>query len=355
MSNCFQYRIFQPGDEQGIFDLLKKVFSKWSQQTLEYWKWKYLKNPYGVNVYVATDGGRIIGVICDVALRLKLFDSVIGCTYSDDVATDPDYRGQGVYSKLFAFYKRDQVARGNLLALWQTENPIITKVKMDQPYTPLPFPMARMIKIRDVDQYLRSREKHSVGNKIIFSLLKSTNSLSNIAYSDPKPSNFSIEEVTLFDEGVDVFWDKVKAEYDFIVEKKGAYLNWRYRSAEPDCMVRVAKLDGDVLGFSAFRATKRGDVLEGSIMDLLALPGRSDVVEGLLGDALVSLDKLGVNSVYCPAVKKSPLRRILAGSDFIDVSRASRSVFYYTAQPPHQPAMEKVGGVKPSKIYFNLY
>ena len=105
MSGNFEYREYRPGDEEGIVDLLQKSFTKWRRRSVDYWKWKYVESPYGKHICAAVDVDRIIGVICDVPVHLKLGNQVIVAHYSDDTATDPDYRGMGVYSNLYKYYK----------------------------------------------------------------------------------------------------------------------------------------------------------------------------------------------------------------------------------------------------------
>lgn len=71
MDSDFKYRKYKPGDEAGILALIKKTFMKWSKRTIDYWRWKYLASPLDPRVYVALDGGKIIGAFCEIPISIS--------------------------------------------------------------------------------------------------------------------------------------------------------------------------------------------------------------------------------------------------------------------------------------------
>ena len=55
MKREYFVRPYQPGDEEGLVELLDLVFAPWPDRDLrctavEHWRWKYLDNPFGVNM-----------------------------------------------------------------------------------------------------------------------------------------------------------------------------------------------------------------------------------------------------------------------------------------------------------------
>ena len=92
-------------------------------------------------------------------------------------------------------------------------------------------------------------------------------------------------------------------------------MNWRYCDpAAGRFTVRVALQEEGILGYLVLKV---GDG-NGYIADLLALPGRIDVVRSLLEDALRLLRRAGVELVTCWMVSRHPYNGVLRRYGFID-------------------------------------
>ena len=168
MSTDFEYRKYNPGDEKGIVDLLKTSFPKWTKRSVEFWKWKYIDSSKDPSVYVALEERKVIGVISNIPLEIKLGDKIVNAIYSDDTAIDPNYRGRGVYSKLLKHVRSDLDRYGPYFSYWATEKPILTKSLSYSGSYLFPFPISHMIKIKDINKYLKNRNKDEIKNNIAF-------------------------------------------------------------------------------------------------------------------------------------------------------------------------------------------
>jgi hypothetical protein len=178
-----------------------------------------------------------------------------------------------------------------------------------------------MVRIRDVGLHLKNRPmKNARIIRFGYSTLKILNRIRNAPMPSLKPKNdFTITEIKSFDERIDVFWDKIKDGYNFILEKNRSYLNWRYCGPRAgNNVVMQAEKDGEILGFIALELVRDGEYKEGFVTDLLALPGRLDVVDSLLRDACKYFDGLGINTVYLMTVKKHPYQGLSNRNGFID-------------------------------------
>jgi hypothetical protein len=310
----------------------------------------------GLCVYVALDEDKVICAICDILIQLKLGEQIVNGIYGDDTATDPDYRGKGVYSKLLTFLLADLVNYGTYFSYWATEHPILTKSSSNYGSMLFPFSLCHMVKIKDVNKYLKNRDRDVLKNKVGFILLNSANTLTNLFSSNiDTKSNFSISNVKYFDDRIDVFWNRVKDDYNFILVKKQNYLNWRYCANNSDQYhVRLATKGDEVLGYSVLRYMKNDAIPEGLIMDLLALKERPDVANSLIDDALSIFELYGTNSVYCQTIRNHPYKKLLAKRGFVDVSRASKNLIYYnTKDLDFDP--KTFSDYSPKSIHFNLY
>jgi hypothetical protein len=81
--------------------------------------------------------------------------------------------------------------------------------------------------------------------------------------------------------------------------------------------VRAAEQQGRILGYSALKISHQNAY----IADLLALPGRLDVVRSLIEDALRSFRQGRVERVTCWMIARHPYNHILRRYGFIDSRR----------------------------------
>jgi hypothetical protein len=95
-------------------------------------------------------------------------------------------------------------------------------------------------------------------------------------------------------------------------------MNWRYCDpAAGRFVARAAEQDGGILGYLVFKISEG----KGYLVDLLALPGRIDVVRSLIEDALHLLREANVDSVTCWMIARHSYNRVLRRYGFIDSKR----------------------------------
>ena len=64
-------RPYEPGDEEQILRLFKKVFGR--ERSLAHWQWKYRDNPEGAQILVAvTDAGEVVGHYAGIPVRVTV-------------------------------------------------------------------------------------------------------------------------------------------------------------------------------------------------------------------------------------------------------------------------------------------
>lgn len=324
MSKSYSIRPYHPGDEKTIAELLAKAFPHWQNQKdpLEHYRWKYLDNPHGSDIIVAESDGQVVGVLNNLHMTIKIGDDLSGCVLSGDVVTHPDFRGMGIYSKLVAF--DDKTQQGRIFGYSESTNPyILQHYKKTPDRTHFPHPMSYMLRIDDVDLFLRSKTtKIKIINSLGFKILKIVNGIANSLMPQPaSDQNVVIKQIHKFDERADTLWDKVKDGYNFIMKKDSQYLNWRYLDLRAgNYVVTQAESNGEVLGFAVLKTTKTANITEGYVSDLLALPGRLDVANALLRNACEYFDKQKINSITHSAISEQPYLKVSEGNGFIHVN-----------------------------------
>lgn len=329
-------RLYQPGDEKEIVQLLQLVFDGWphldlSCTPLDHWRWKYESNPLKMNfITVGISLNKTIGCDHGVPLKIKIGDTVHLCDYSGDTVVHPEYRRMGVSKKMIEQTNEQRKRAGVKFLYWVTRNPIFIK-SYSKIRPRFPHIITNLVRIVDVNQQLRVMPVENAWlMKLGFHAAKFRNDIRN-AVSSFKPSNSKLHifEVHRFDDRINDFWDEISGYYSFIVERRQDYLNWRYcDSRAGDFIVKQAEENGQILGYSVQcinRYLKNYPI--GYLVDLLALPDRFDVVDALVKDSINFFDTYNLNIVNCLAIKNHPYERIFNRHGFLD-SMIRPHVFY---------------------------
>ena len=108
------------------------------------------------------------------------------------------------------------------------------------------------------------------------------------------------EVLSGFDESFDDLFERIAAVVPCLPEKDAAFLNWRYGPGSPQTPVTVlgvrSRGSGErLLGYAVLRDTSEGQ--DGYVLDLMALPGRPDVVRALLRETVRYFREVGVQII----------------------------------------------------------
>ncbi len=126
-----------------------------------------------------------------------------------------------------------------------------------------------------------------------------------------------------FDERFEPFWERASAGWDVIPVRSVEFLNWRFCDPRAGTFpVRAAEVDGELAGYAVVHAVGS----RGHIMDLLALPGRLDVVRTLVSDAVRQLGRAGTAAVECWMLREQPYARVLRQAGFVRLPGRSAEI-----------------------------
>jgi hypothetical protein len=242
---------------------------------------------------------------------------------SADLAISEDFRGMGLYPKITAAKNEITKEKKVSLAYGLSTTPVVvrSKIKIDQPQ--FPSQIRHMTRIMDVEKHLRSiNPQNKLISKIGYTSLKTLNRVENIAGVSARlgsESGLEILEATTIDEKMEDFWNDVKDDYNFIVERDKNYLNWRYLDGRGGKYTLRYAFDGDkILGYIVLRVNRfRESYPEGYIVDLLTPMDRIDVAEELIKDAIRFFTERGVNVVNSLALRGHPFERLLRRRGFV--------------------------------------
>ena len=266
----WQPRFLQPGEEPALLEVLTSAFGTWpsveiSVDPIEHLRWKIEQSPERATV--VTDGGSVICGLLMARGHVLSNGQVLVAKFISDVAVQPDYQGRGVLSSTSSFIEANWMETADLSFGYRSG-----RVAARKAYA--------------------SMESGAIANGI--------NVL--VAPTHPAPLDdvsrdaWSLRPVKMFDERIDVFWNEASPQFDFATARSRDLLNWRYCDRRGgNFSVVLAEQDGRILGYAVERCS-RG---KGYIADLLALPGRLDVVSSLVGTALADLGRVGVKQAEC--------------------------------------------------------
>ena len=324
---------YKNGNESEIVSLLNQVFGGWPTHKIlgtseEYWKWKYLDSPVKLlNIAIATTDGKIIA--CDHGLfkNVKLFDkthvSEIGC----DTAVHPEYRKLGIYNKMSEFREKKSRTDGTNFGYWITINPIFIEWAKKGNRPSLPFKLERLLWINDISRYLFENDvSYSQIKKTLFTIRKKILNINNDfeKYSD----DYSIKDITRFKEDAEVFWNKLKPNYDLIVERNSEYLNHRYCDTKTSCyIVKAIYRKNELLGYTVVATRENKKRINAHIIDFITLPAEHIAANILLQDTLNYLVKININSVDLWVVKNSYFSKLFKKNTFIQTKSLGPHIF----------------------------
>ncbi|HEV8043680.1 MAG TPA: hypothetical protein VGP38_00740, partial [Rubrobacter sp.] len=100
-----------------------------------------------------------------------------------------------------------------------------------------------------------------------------------------------------FDDSFDDLFEKIAAVVPCLPEKDATFLSWRYGPGSPQAPVTVlgVRSGGRLLGYAVLKAASQAQ--DGYVLDLMALPGRPDVVKTLLRETVRYFREVGVQII----------------------------------------------------------
>lgn len=190
-------RKFRPTDRPHYLEWRKLVAHR--IKSPEFIEWEYYSSPYGpVETWVADDAGKIVGQYSVQRYDCYYFGELIQASLCFDVATHPEYRYQGMFTKL-GFHTLENEGADNVA------------------FT-IGFPWVGGIAIPG---HLR------VGWSKLSELgIYSKTDL--ITHKDQNTGSFQIKQIDGFDERFDELADAHKRDLPIMLKRSAAYLNWRY-------------------------------------------------------------------------------------------------------------------------------
>lgn len=366
MNKSYIIRTYQDGDENGIVELLDEVFDGWPKfdlncSPLEHWKWKHRDNPLGKSIImIAESNDKIIGCTHEIPIRLKIGDNIYYSSFGGDDAVHPDFRGLGIWKKMSLPSTKEFFMKSNIKVNYSvTENPILVKHRKQSSYVMIfPRDIIYYYRVGDIKLHMKMINKenkyvYSLGLRCLKTLNRYRNFYKNHRFSSPK-KDFDVSVVQSFDNRIYDFWSEINNYYDFIVEKKNDFLNWRYLDPRAgDYFIKVAHDDKGILGYIVLRINKYlREYPSGYIVDLLTLPARIDVAHALVVDAIKYFENQDVNIIKYQNIKNHIYEELFFSFQFI--KSKNRPFFSFDLYPKENEDLLKFKKSQSKKMHFSF-
>ena len=291
MATQWQVRRFRPEDRELVFDLYDIVHGKEKAAAFrQSWIWEYEKNPHAPTdstVWIAATEDRVVGIFSSIPVEVSYLGVPTLATWSVDVMTHPDVRGQGVFKALTDRMLSDSEADGvTLFPTFPNGNsgPIMRRRGWID-IKPCPI----VIKSLRIWPLLKKVRLKNLPKVITGGMIVAQQALKKITAPRParSSSEITIRAIDAFDDRFDGLWSAVSMDHDFMVKRDQAYLNWRY----VDCphkryTLLLAEKQQELMGYIVLTLDDQ-KLKNGYIVDFVSRSGdlQAEVTASLLREA----------------------------------------------------------------------
>jgi len=319
MGLSWHLRKYRDGDEQAIVELLNIAFGRW--HNLEYWKWRYKKNPAGSPIiWLAEHDSKIIGHCAVIPIRMKVGNTYITGSFNRNAATHPEYQGKGVFSSIINRCYQDAAEKDIPLTYGFANINLGPTYKRYEWRGHICF-LVYVTKVLDWEPRL-SRYIH---NKFLARAAACV--LGKIRRPRSTNGSLIIERISRFDERINRFWEGISKHFKIIVKRDQKYLNWRYADyPENKYTIYTAVKDHRILGYCVLSEEQHENMRYGIIVDILGFQDYYNAVGYLIQRAVECFKEHDVDEVVCMLSEKHPYTSIFRKAGFITPLRRKRAL-----------------------------
>ena len=286
-------RPYRPGDEVQLVKLFQECFGRpiGPGDPVEFWRWKYLRSPYGDPIILVAElGDRIIGQQAALPRPLTRAQREHRSAIIVDAETHPHFRGHGLFREM----------QPRLIE-------ICAAAGFEVLYGfPARSPMRRLL--------FGALSWIDVGRCCILVKL-----LVHRVSKSPPQGGLAIEVVDSVPSDADDLWERSEARAAVGVIRDRTYLRWRYGEAPGMHYDIMTIRDGARLAGIGIISTERRFGLEsGLLMDIVVEAGRPDVTDAMIEAAEIRASLRGQRFLssltFCDVTLRKRGFRLLPGS-----------------------------------------
>ena len=317
-------RLYREGDEGAILELLHQAFGRWPRVDVdvspeEHLRWKLRLDVDEPHVHcLALAGSRLAGFQSHLVQTALLRGNEVKIIRGWDACVHQEDRARGVMTAVRA-HVRETLPRPCLMQVGAfTDSPAMLHVHVREGRLALGAGMRMLtapLTVQAAASVLKLRPGRSPRKlaRAVASLLSWLAGRATQQGAARPSRRFVIRNAERFDERVDAFAREVALPFDFIHLRTREYVNWRYGDRRAGGFtIKLAEEDERLVGYAVLRSTNG----HAYIADLIALPGRDDVVLALAHEAIDHFRRAGASAVECMIAANHPYRALLRRCGF---------------------------------------
>lgn len=291
-------RVPTEADIPAMVSLLVRAFGHWPRHPdpmippEEHLRWKLDNHEIARTIHtVAELDGRMISV------RLRLMQTVLIrgrpalLRQAVDDAVDPEFQGRGVNREMTRYFN-DHLRTGDVAMNFSTS--VTAHKRLEEGFTTLGRELVVLYRALG----LRALSSSGPGADSFGRRVRARGLLRALA-AGARPRRLGSVEIRgldRFPESADRLFEESARHFDWILLRSASYLNWRYAHPSAGRYGIRGAFEGDDL--TGYCVTRIGGPCA-QVADLLALPGRSDVADALVANALEVAAASGAGAVVC--------------------------------------------------------
>jgi hypothetical protein len=313
-------------EEERVLELLKRAFRGWwfrlPGRPVDHLRWKIRGAPWGALAQLMEVNSRLVGYRLNLTRRILVHGQEYTARDGVDLAIDPDFQGRGLLRKMNHHIDELSTRQFDFTFGYDT-HPASRHTMAERDRREPGNRIRELIKVLDIRRSVSGRRLIRPG-KSAWLYAHRLVSRARCRLYRPRVPAPSISAIQRFDGRVNAFFTEASKPFDFIHLRTDASLNWRYCDPRGGAFTVLLAEDGErILGYLAFNLM--ADMVR--IADILALPGRQDVVWSLLEDALHRCDVAGAASVRCRLPATHPYDRVLRLHGFLASGQGSGATY----------------------------
>jgi GNAT superfamily N-acetyltransferase len=304
---------YAPDQRAALVSLLARVGT--TQLTDEEFAWWFERNPAGEGIVsLAVDEGEVVGVAAMSFFRTSLNGIETQLAIPVNVATDPRYRGQGVFSTL---------ERENEAAAAASGSPLTVTFPNGASY---PIFMSRLGWI-DLPRLRLWARPLRAGAVVRYALGRSGQE-GGMRAPDPVQRTirgFEVRLVDRFGSEMDELGRRAATGYGSHFVRDAEYFNWRYLDSPRDYRCFGAYRSDELVGVAVVGHTFKHGVSAGFLADLVAAPDGREETRALLSRALAEV-RGGADALVLLPPPSRMQRRALVRAGFAPTNKKLRFI-----------------------------
>lgn len=304
---------YTPAHRARLVALLERVGT--TQLSDEEFAWWFERNPAGEGIVsLAVDDGEVVGVAAMSFFRTVLDGAETRLAIPVNVATDPGYRGRGVFSTLQRANEEIAAASGSPLTVTFPNGASYPIFVTRLGWTSLPRLRlwARPLRAGALVRYALGRPGERGG-------LRATGPSTRTSHG------LEVRRVEAFGPETDELGRRAAAGYGSHFVRDAGYLQWRYLDSPRDYRCFGAHRSGGLVGVAVVGHTFKHGVSAGFLADLVAAPDDAQAVRALAARAVEEV-RGGADALVLLPPPSRVHRRALVRAGFAPTNKRLRFI-----------------------------